>query len=259
MTDEVIVEGTEAPQEPQLSEVEQRAMDMGWMPKEQWVEAGKDPHKHRSAELYVELEPLFGKIDSLKKEVRSTKQTLETFKQHHARVRETEYKRALDDLKAQKRLALEEGDAASVVEIDEEIAETKAAVAKAQQEQVQEASQIHPDFAEWLTQNPWYASDRKMQAFADSYGKAYAVENEGVDPKEVLKEVEKQVKKAFPEKFKNPAQERPSGVEAPRTSGRRSEPKFELTENERRVMTKLVKSGALTEEQYIADLKKVRG
>ena len=244
----------------EVNPVEAAASDMGWMPKEQWTEAGKDPAKWRSAELFVELEPLFGKIESLKKEVRSGKQTLETFKQHYSKVRETEYRRALDELKVQKRMALEEGDAASVVEIDEEIAQTKSNALRAQQEQMQSAAQeIHPEFADWVSENPWYASNREMQTFADSFGRAYAASHTGASPKEVLREVEKRVKQAYPDKFKNPAQDRKSGVEAPRQSTKKIEARFELSEDERRVMNKLVKGGHITEEKYMADLKTVKG
>ena len=101
MTEEIVKEEKEEVIE--VNPVEEKASEMGWMPKEAWVEAGKDPGQWRSAELFVELEPLFGKIESLKREVRGTKQTLEAFKQHHAKVRETEYKHALEDLKTQKK------------------------------------------------------------------------------------------------------------------------------------------------------------
>jgi len=256
MTEEIVKEEKEEVIE--VNPVEEKASEMGWMPKEAWVEAGKDPGQWRSAELFVELEPLFGKIESLKREVRGTKQTLEAFKQHHAKVRETEYKHALEDLKTQKKLALEEGDAGAVVEIDEEIADTKTAINKAERDQIQ-ASEIHPEFAEWVDNNSWYATNREMQAFADSLGRAYALANPTVAPQEVLKHVEKKVKQAYPDKFKNPAQSRVSSVEGAKTPAKKAEADFELNEDERRVMNKLVKNGVMSEKDYIAELKKVKG
>lgn len=256
MTEEV-VEKTEESIE--VNPVEERASELGWMPKEAWIEAGKNAGSWRSAELFVELEPLFGKIDSLKKEIRNHKQTTEVLKKHYEQVRATEYKRALDDLKAQKRVALEEGDAEAVVAIDDEIATTRSQADAASRQVIQQqAQEIHPDFAEWVDNNSWYATDKEMQAFADSIGQAYALSRgKTVEPSAVLKHVEKKVKQAFPEKFKNVNQSRPSPVEKS-TPTKKAEPTFELNDDERRVMNKLVKQGVLTEEQYIKDLKKIK-
>ncbi len=96
-----------------------------------------------------------------------------------------------------------------------------------------------------------------MKDFADNEGIRLA--QRGLPPAEVLKEVEAQVRKEFPEKFTNPNRSRPGAVEGTTNKGTSSKEVYALSDDERNVMTRLVKSGILTKEQYIADLKAAKG
>ena len=76
----------------------------------------------------------------------------------------------------------------------------------------------------------------------------------------MLKEVEKRVKKAYSEKFINPRKEDAPAVEGGAGTPRKGRgTQIELTEDEQRAMRRFVKAGAMTEEQYIAEVKTMRG
>jgi cytochrome c556 len=85
MTDEVIVpsgtEPTEAPveQAPQRSDIETRALEMGWRPKEEFEGSEDD---FIDAKEFVRRKPLFEKIEHQSKELKQIKQALEACKGH---------------------------------------------------------------------------------------------------------------------------------------------------------------------------------
>ena len=242
--------------EPTYSPEEVRAMQDGWKPKEQFVADGGDESEWRPAREFNDRGELFAKIDELKKELRSTKRNMGTLKTHYDKVREVEFKRAIDTLQKQKKEALEAGDAQEVVNIDERIDSTKEEMNQLKQEitQVADEQAVHPVFQSWLEKNKWYERNSEMRDFADGVGFSYKNANPHLSPQEVLKYVEEKVARAYPDRFANPKKTAPNAVESG-VGPRKTNSAFELSAEERRVMNRLVSSGVLTEAQYIQDLK----
>ena len=251
----------EVKQEVQLSPVEERAIAQGWKPKEAFVADGGNEQDWRPAKEFVDRGELFSKIDEVKRENRNLKRTMQLFKEHHEKVREVEYKRALEDLKAAKKAALLDGDADKVIEIDQQILETRDAQKQAAiLEAAEEPNQVvNPAFAAWVERNNWYNADVEMRSFADAIGISIKQANPMAPPEDILREVEKRVRKAYSEKFMNPRKEAAPQVEGGGSPRARKADQIELTEDEQRAMRRFVKAGALTEEQYIAEVKTMRG
>lgn len=244
----------------ELTAVEQRAIEMGWRPKSDFE---GDEDDFIDATEFVRRKPLFEKIDHVGKELRETRKALKALQEHHTKVKEAEYQNALKQLRAEKKVALEEGDADRLIEIDEQIAEAKATEISQQAQQRQQAQAPHPNFVQWVQKNQWYQSDAELRTVADQIGTAYAAKNPETSPDDVLKYVEQRVRKLYPENFRNPNKERPSAVEG-RTQTQASEKKdgisdYPLTDEERKVMNTFVRSGVMTKEEYIKDLKSVKG
>lgn len=259
MADEMNTPNPEqTPAEPQLSEVEVRAQEQGWVPQDQWE---GDPDQWRPAKEFLDRGELFKKIDEQKRELKQIKAAMEEFGKHHAKVREVEYQRALATLKAQKKAALEEGDADAVVEIDERIAETKEQAKEAAAEAARPAPQQgepDPAFVRWQNRNQWYSNDRAMKAVADDVARDLVLRGEK-DPTVILSAVEKEVRKEFPHKFENPNRQRASAVEGSvNKGGRATKDDFHLSDDEKRIMNKIVATGAITKEKYIEELKATR-
>jgi hypothetical protein len=175
-------------------------------------------------------------------------------------VREVEYKRALDALRDQKKTALLEGDADAVIAADERIDLVKEQVKQLQAEPEaihEDSGTQHPEFVQWTEQNNWYKTSTPMKAFADALGQELA--RAGNSPSEVLKKVAAEVRKEFPNKFRNPNQDKAGNVEGGKATGVSSSVKFALSDEERRVMNNFVRQKLMTEKEYIAELQKVRG
>lgn len=101
-----------------------------------------------------------------------------------------------------------------------------------------------------------------MRAFADAYG--VAQHQAGKSPQEVLKEVSKKVKQAYPDKFRNPAKDLAPPVEG--STGRKSDLKSNpgLTEMQEKIWRDLDRAGVpsmkdpkkkMSKDEYVERLK----
>jgi len=244
---------------PQFTDVEQRAMELGWVPKDDY---SGDPQRWKSAEVFLALDEPIKRIESQSKELKAVRKALEAMQEHYSKVKETEYTRALETLKAEKKKALVDGDLEKYDQLTDEIETVKetARTIKQTAPVTIEPEQVNPEFRSWVNRNPWYESYKHMAAFADEVG--LKLHNQGVSKAEILKRVEEEVRKEFPTKFRNANKDNAPAVEgstAKRSTGTKASGDFELTEQERNIMNTLVRSGAITKDKYIADLRKVKG
>ena len=162
---------------------EAEAREQGWRPKEEF---DGDPVKWRPAKEFVERGELFGKIDHLGKELKETKKALKMLQEHHAKVKDTEYKRAVDELKALQKKHLEEGNSDGYLETTELLTDLKAEQKAREVLEVNQPQQPDPRFIAWVDQNKWYSKDPEMRQYADVLGTGYASANPGLDPEDVL-------------------------------------------------------------------------
>lgn len=233
--------------------IEDQAKEMGWRPQDEY---DGEPTKWVDANIFVARAPLFEKIEQQNKRLKETDKTLQELKAFQSKIAETEYKRALDTLKHQRRAALEEGDVVAAEDIRDQMDELK------QKPPVEtKINAVPKEFTDWVEDNPWYESDEDMRDFADSRGNKLG-KNGDLSPAQVLKRVAEDTKKAFPDKFKarNPARDRVSSVETESSAGTFTSSKaFKLSAEEEQVCSRFVKQGVMSREDYIKELKKTRG
>lgn len=251
MSDENVA--SESAEVPQMSQVDVEASEQGWVPQAEfkgpehrWVDAGE----------FLRRGELFKKMDDQRRELKDLRSAVVEQRKLHAQVREVEYKRALDTLRLQKRQALQEGDADAVIAVEDQIDAVKEAAKQeaAQPTDIPSGQTEHPDFVSWKDRNRWYVTNEHMQVFADKIGRDLG--SRGMAPQEVLKQVEAEVRKEFPTRFRNPNQDKPGAVEGGSSKGTAGTGKaFALSEEQRSIMKSFVRTGAMTEKQYIDDLK----
>lgn len=247
--------------ESQYSEIELQAMDMGWRPKDEF---SGDDATFVDAKEFVGRKPLFDKIESVSREAKATRKALEALQTHYTKVKETEFKNALKELKATRNQALVDGDVDKFNAIENEVESlnTEKEQFIEQQKKIQvDEPQIHPEFASWVARNPWYESQPHMHAFAEQVGARLqgAVRAGTMTPQQVLKEIEKSVREEFPNRFRNANKDKPGTVESStRSASKGSSAEPELSDIERNIMNTLVRGGHMTKEKYLADLKQVK-
>lgn len=243
----------------EYSDVEKRAIELGWVPQDEY---NGDPDRWKSAEVFVALDEPIRRIESQSRELKAVKQSLDALKQHYSKVQETEYNRALAALKNQRKQALVDGDIDKFEQLEDQIDEVRAEAAEIKQNAAAintSPAPVSPEFQNWVNRNPWYASHRSMALFADEVG--LKLHSNGVPRDQVLKQVEEAVRKEFPQRFTNPNKNSANTVEAGngRATPTSKSDGFEMNEQEKNIMNTLIRSGTVTKEQYIADLKKVKG
>lgn len=241
----------------EVPQVELQAREMGWLPKEEYEASGRDASRWVPAETFVDRAPLFEKIDETTKHAKALQKRLEQMEKtvqdqvrHTELVRQTEYKRALEQLKQEKRLALAEEDLLKADDIQDKIDAVKEA-----QKVEPPAQQVEvPDtFIKWSADNQWYKMDSEMRDFADAIG--IVEHKKGKSPEEVLKAVTEKVKKEFPDKFRNPNKDKAPSVETQVTSGpTKKGSTFKPTAEQRAIAKRFADSGVMTEDQYYKDL-----
>lgn len=256
----------------EVPEIETKALSMGWRPKEEWN--GNDVDFIDATE-FVRRKPLFDKIESQKvfydRKIKEVEGTLNSLAQHHQKVKETEYQRAIKDLKEQKRAAMKEGDTIVALELEDkmdDLTSTHQEEIKALKEEQQTNKVVNngpsPEFVVWSKENKWYMSDEEMHDFADGTAASFVqrskIKGELITEQDVFKYVDKQVRKAFPEKFSNPNRDRPSAVSSSNVSNNKDTKltaSVKLSAEQEEVARNFAKNGVMTREEYIKELKAI--
>jgi hypothetical protein len=262
---EVVKEEVKEPEAPKVSEMEQRALSMGWRPKEEWA-GGEDDFI--DAKEFVRRKPLFDKIDSTTKRLKNVEEALNNLASHHQKVKEVEYQRAVKELRLEKRAALKEGDTQVVLELEDKMDQLseqrmqEAIEARAQVQQQQ--TQASPEFLTWVETNEWYLNDSEMNGFADGVAAAYIRNSEKagkvITEQQVFSHVVDKVRKAYPEKFENPNRGRPSAVTSSDRSGKPTKGTYKPTDEERMIARSFVKQGVFEkEEDYYKERQQLQG
>lgn len=240
-----------------------RALQMGWTPKEQFR---GDPDKWVDAETFVrrgeeflpfvkannkrlerELEKANGQIAKLKGAV-------DNAVQHISRADQRAYERARRELEADLDRAAEAGDIASVRAINKDIVDLEKEVrAEAKPEHVAETPDGKAALSEFKVANPWFEKDRVMTAAAIEIGNELAAEGV-LEPRIQLAEIAKRIRAEFPHKFTNPRREQAAAVEGASLGSKpRGKGYADLPADARQMCDELVRDKIITREKYVSE------
>ena len=264
MSDETVVETKEVAAEVQVVEVdpvEAEAREQGWVNNDEWVAQGKDPNEHRSAKEFKERGEIYRSLHSTRRELKQTQAALNVLQRQHQFVFEKAHKKAMDDLKRERRFAMKEGDADLLEDVEKEMEEKELEARAARQAMAQAAAASQEvtstEFDTFLQRNPWYAADQDLRDEADAIGFVYL--NKGGTKDNLLKHVETKIKQKYPEKFGAVKRGAPAPTANGDRTARPSKNDIQLDEFETKIMNDLVRSGEMTEAQYKAALKQAKG
>jgi hypothetical protein len=234
--------------------IKEAARAKGWTSKKDWSDSGKPIEEWVPAKEFVGRQKLFDKIHDLKNQLSRQSQKnegeLSQIRKHLEQVREVEYKKAVEELRAERREAISTGDAVAADRIDDRIDDLRQEQADKEAElKKQVVSQnVGPsqDFLEWKQTNTWFDQDSDMTQVALEIGTAHAQANPSKAHKDVLEYVTTRIKKMYPEKFTRRTVGDVEGAGAPRVTPKNSGGKGalrigDLSEDERKVYDMYVK------------------
>jgi len=251
----VAVEEEVVAEEPSFTEVEQKAIEMGWKPQEEELKEGVD---FLSAEEYVSRKPLHDALRKQSKRIKTLESSIDELKTLNGNIERTTYERAIQELTVQKRDAIERGDVEGALEYDKQLTEQQTKI-----EQVDAQPAVPPEFHEWVADNDWYEEDMEARGFADMIAPGLKATNPDLTPSKFFEMVGAQVRQRFPEKFGASNARLPNRGTAPvRGSGRKTKASSligRLTDEQRRVGHGFINSGVFKNLDEYAERLEVAG
>lgn len=246
-TDDVIDTGQSGPS------IEDRAKEMGWRPLSEFK---GDESRFVDAETFVkkgeEVLPIIkANARKAEAELADMRATFAEFKKYHSQTEQRAYQRAIRDLEERQAEAVEANDLKSVRAITKEIADLSKDVRTDDDGNPYQSPDHAKTLNAWKGENPWFGSDSVMTAAANAV--ANELEQSGVKGAEQLAEVAKRMRAEFPHKFENANRKTPAAVEGSTPTRKAGKCASDLPPEARAQMQKWVKSGLLTEKQFLAD------
>lgn len=210
--------------------IEQRAKLQGWRPKDEFK---GNPDLWRPAEDWVkradEMTPIMKATNkkleddllSTQEELRGVKETLTNMTRVQEKYATDSYDQKVSDIRAQKIVAVDAGETAKFLELEEQ----EKRLAKPEAVEATEET-IHPVAQRFFSENAeWWDKDASMTRYAQALGNEM-VQNK--DPRakvgneaEFFKAIKEDMQATFPHKFMNPNREI-STVDEPNTRGSES-------------------------------------
>jgi len=244
---------------------EERARALGWKPE---TEFSGDPADWRPAKEFLDRQPLFDKIHSLKNELFHQKKAFEAdlgvIKEYVKQMSQIEYDKALRDIKTQRRIAVAEGNVEAVDAYDNQIEQLQVARKPIKEAPVQQEGPS-PEYQEWIQRNSWYTTDKELHDAAETLGTGFYARNQGkVTNQQVLDYVEQNIKRMYPDKFQSKPRQTVAAVESggPSSGGNSSSStklrESDLDPQERQVMQTLVARKVVTKAEYLEQLAKAK-
>lgn len=252
-------------------EIVARARRMGWLPEDEYK---GDAGNWRTAEKFIERgeseaaiakernRALDRELAESHKTTKDLRDTLEQFKDHHGKVEQRAYDRALKDIKAKQRQAVEEGDIEAFDEAAKEadqLRDDATTAAKTEEKPANGADTDQPEnpnFAPWQRENAWYGDDIEMTAYADSISQTVARVVGGFGP-EFYGRLTQEMKKKFPDRTGNARRRAPASVEGAgdgtNARGGGGKSYADLPPEAKQACESFVKQGLLKQEDYVRD------
>lgn len=214
-------EKVETSQEPQLSQIEIEAQEMGHVSKEKWEESGKDPEEWITAREFVR----YGKLqNAMHKKLEAQSAQFESRLDNLNKYHEAQLALQLNSLKAQQRQAASDGDIETFDKLQNEMEELSKTPSPADPSLSKPAEVIA-----WEKENPWIlnASDNRSIVANAKYNQFFAQNPNGTQA-EALAYIDAQLLEAFPKLNPRRAAAAPSSE----TSHRQSKNTKQVTMND---------------------------
>lgn len=220
-------ENEEQEQDVEYSAEEQEARSMGHTSKEEWVAAGKDPSRWKSAHEFVEYGRINEALNKTKAEMDKIKADFDKRLKDVNKFNKAQMEAKIKELKEQQRVAVSEADTEGFDKVQKQIDDLQI-----KDEPIPPGKD--PYIAEWESKNDWVNNPNDPRTLeANVLFSGYLAAKKGATNQEALDYVDKKIKALFPEN--NPRREVPTGSERSTQQVKRSSKvsMSDLTQDER--------------------------
>ena len=249
----------------------EKALAGGWRPVDEWEGNQEDWVDYREfnvrGELMGRIQEQSGILNNYKKQITEQQQALKDLADMQDKIAQREHDKIMRQLKAAKAEAIENSDGEQVNVIDDEIqkltAQRKEEQVRARaKEKLQEKGEDAPppEVQEWLAnpRNSWYNTDEFLQGVANTIASQIVRNNPQASPREVLQQMEAQIRQQMPHKFSSTQTVDDGGGDSTNRSahtGRSRKRTFkDLAPEEQAAAKRFEKLEVMSVEEYIAQL-----
>jgi hypothetical protein len=215
---------------PEGNETEAKARRLGWVSKEEFK---GDPDKHRSADEFLERgetilpilqrdnKKLHDTVGRVEKELRETRETLQSFSEFASKAEERAYKKAKAELEAKLDGAIATADVDEARRIRKDMAELEVdppKPAKREPKPVGEPDRpaVDAEIQSWIDNNDWFNKSAALRSYMSEEFGELEKRHPGTSKAEILAEAKRRTVDKFPEKFGvNPKREGAASVATP--------------------------------------------
>ena len=250
------------------SSVEDQARALGWVPEEDYT--GKAPWA--AADEFLELHArnngaLKKALERQSKDIADLKKAMQGMDAAHKRIFDLQIKKQREEfdqqiafLRAQKKEALRAGEHETAADIDDQIDTLRERGPELPE--VPESTtpskpapgdwRKNPVMVDWASRNPWFEQDEDMSAYAGGMGQQIRANNPAMPFVDLLEEVTKRVKRAFPHKFTrrtSPVEETTPGATG--GTAARGGTYASLPRDAKQMCDEAVADGGITQKQWV--------
>lgn len=249
-----------------VDEAAAKAAEQGWAPKDQWR---GDPDKWVDAETFLERgeknnailrernDRLLREVSDLKRELRDS---VRQFGEASRKAEERAYQKAIREIQQQQLAAVENGDTAMWQRLESERTSLNKEFEEAKKPPEPSGPAADPMFESWKEDNRWYESDIEATAYAEQIASVIARRhglNQGKEPTRAFyDEIASEVKKKYPDRFRNVKRDAPSTVQGETQAGgkvKRGKSYADLPPEAKAACDKFVKQKLVSREDYVKD------
>lgn len=228
----------------------EKANKIGWVGKDEWVAAGKDPDEWVDHAEYVRRKPLFDKIHTLSKALKDKDEKIEAVSKYAQKAAEIAREKAIKEFEEERRKAVEVGDIEAFEAADKQLQEARKEPVV---EESPAAPEIPPVIQEFAKRNDkWFEKDKAMTIFMVETTKEYTAA--GMTLEKAMERAESDVKKEFAHKFENPNKGKPSPVAANNAEARPKTVTYASLKDEHKQVWSVLKS-KMTFEKFVEGLR----
>lgn len=196
--------------QPQYSEIEQKAIEMGWKPDH------KGP-SYVSAKEFVERGSFFRKIDAQNKKIDELLGVVKGLSDHNAKIAAASYQKGVEDALAKRREAVELGDVQAFNQAEAELKKLETVKPVGNPPAQANNNVVTQDMLDWVKENEsWFNNNSKenerMVKEADGLYYLESQDNPHKSQKEILEVVKTKIMALHPDKFENPNKSKPIAV-----------------------------------------------
>lgn len=201
--------------------IEQRATEMGWVPKDQWrgdpahwADAGEYVRRgeqivpilqSRERKTSQENQTLRSELQQMRQILQANQETIQALTEFNSADRLERAKTKKEQIISAITAARQENDVERETRLQDQLSQTNEAIRKAEekpaQRQQQQPQQQDPNndpvFREWRSQNSWFGTDQERTALAGGVAANLRAQNPNMPQKEFLEQVAARVSQVF--------------------------------------------------------------